>query len=215
MSLKVLGAGLGRTGTMSLKLALEQLLNGRCYHMLELFQNLHEHVPYWQAAAKGEAIDWDKIYGDYVAAVDEPTSLMWETLIDVYPEALVILSVRDPDSWWRSANATIMEVKRMAPPPEEPDRQIWHDMIMTLYRRQYPGGTDDGEAAKAAFSEHIRQVKATVPAERLLVWQASEGWQPICDALGLPVPDEPFPHSNTREEFQERLKERLEGNSNE
>ncbi|MEJ2760315.1 MAG: sulfotransferase [Gammaproteobacteria bacterium] len=205
MTLKVIGAGLGRTGTMSLKLALEQLLDGRCYHMLELFEHLPEHVKYWRAAANGEAIDWDRIYGDYVAAVDEPTSLMWETLMDVYPEALVILSVRDPDSWWRSANETIMEVKRMPPSPDEPDRQIWHDMIMTLYERQYPGGTDDAEAAKAAFSDHIRRVKATVPAERLLVWEASEGWQPICEALGLPVPDEPFPHSNTREEFLARL----------
>jgi len=211
MTLKVLGAGLGRTGTMSLKLALERLLDGRCYHMLELLQHLPEHVRYWKAAAEGEAIDWDKIYGDYVAAVDEPTSLMWETLMDVYPESLVILSVRDPDSWWRSANDTIMEVKRMMPGPDDLNRQAWHEMIMTLYKRQYPGGTDDGEAAKAAFTDHINRVKATVPAERLLVWEVSEGWRPICEALGLPVPDAPFPHTNTRKEFLDRLEARLAG----
>lgn len=211
MTLKVLGAGLGRTGTLSLKLALERLLGGRCYHMLELRQRLPEQVRYWHAAAHGESIDWDQIFHDYIAAVDEPVSLMWETLMDVYPEAPVILSVRAPDSWWRSANETIMAVKRMAPPPDEPDHQLWHDMIMKLYERQYPGGTEDAEAAKAAFSEHIRRVKATVPAERLLVWEVSEGWQPICDKLGLPVPDEPFPHTNTRQEFRERVLARLEG----
>lgn len=205
MTLKVLGAGLGRTGTMSLKLALERLLDGRCYHMLELFEHLPEHVSYWQAAANGEAIEWENIFGDYVAAVDEPVSLMWETLMDVYPDALVILSVRDPESWWRSANETIMEVKRMTPGPDEPDRQIWHDMIMTLYQRQYPKGTNDGAAATAAFRDHVARVKNTVPAERLLVWEAVEGWEPICGALGLPVPDESFPHANTREEFLARL----------
>lgn len=205
MTLKVLGAGLGRTGTMSLKLALEQLLGGRCYHMLELIEHLPEHVRYWQAAANGESIDWENIFGDYVAAVDEPVSLMWETLMDVYPDALVILSVRDPDSWWRSANETIMEVKRMTPGPDEPDRQIWYDMIMTLYKTQYPGGTDDDEAARQAFRDHVRRVKATVPRERLLVWEAREGWQPICRALELPVPATPFPHANTRDEFLARL----------
>ena len=208
MPLKVLGAGLGRTGTLSLKLALEQLLGGRCYHMLELLEHMPEHVRYWQAAANGEFIDWENIFGDYVAAVDEPVSLMWETLMDVYPDALVILSVRDPESWWRSANETIMEVKRMQPGPDAPDRQVWHDMIMTLYQRQYPGGTDDGEAATAAFRDHVARVKATVPTERLLVWEAKEGWEPICQTLGLPVPDVPFPHANTREEFLARLEAR-------
>lgn len=212
MTLKVLGAGLGRTGTLSLKLALEQLLGGRCYHMLELRQRLEEQVGWWQKAARGESIDWDNIFHDYVAAVDEPVSLVWETLMDVYPEALVILSVRDPEAWWQSANSTIMEVKRLSPDADDHYQQVWHDMIMTFYERVYPGGTDDAEAAKAAFSRHIERVKATVSPERLLVWQVSDGWQPICDALGLPVPDEPFPHTNTREEFQARVLARLAGN---
>lgn len=213
MTLKVLGAGLGRTGTMSLKLALEKLLDGRCYHMMELFQNLHEHIPHWQAAVNGEPIDWEKIYGDYVAAVDEPTSLMWETLIDVYPEALVILSVRDPDDWWRSADPTIMEVKRTPPSPDQPDRVAWFHMIMTLYERLYPRGIDDAEGCKAAFRDHIERVRARVPKERLLVWEIGDGWRPICDALGLPVPDEPFPESNSREEFMERRRRAMEQGS--
>lgn len=201
MTVKVLGAGLGRTGTLSLKLALERLLGGRCYHMTELFQHLPEHIPYWQAAANGEPVDWDNIFGDYVAAVDEPTALMWETLIEVYPDALVILSVRDADEWWRSADATIMDVKRVPPSDDEPDRVAWYDMIMTLYNRLYPGGINDAEGAKAAFRDHIERVKVTVPGERLLIWEAGDGWRPICDALGRPVPDEPFPRTNSRGEF--------------
>lgn len=207
MSLRVIGAGLGRTGTMSLKLALEHLLGGPCYHMTELFQH-PGHLLHWQNAADGEPIDWEQIFGDYVAAVDEPTAQLWAPITRAYPDALVILSVRDPDAWWKSANATIMDVKRQAPPPEDKDRSAWYKMIMTLYDRLYPEGVDDPEAAKAAFRDHIGRVKSGVPKERLLIWQVSDGWDPICKALGLPVPDEPFPHTNTREEFIERRKAR-------
>ena len=200
MTLKVIGAGLGRTGTMSLKIALERLLDGRCYHMTELFRH-PEHIPYWQAAADGKAIDWDRIYGDCVAAVDEPTAFLWRTLMEVYPEALVILSVRDPDDWWRSADPTIMEVKREAPSADDADRLAWYRMIMTLYDRVYPGGIDDEDSVKSAFVNHNERVKTGVPAGRLLVWEPADGWRSLCDALGVPVPEEPFPHTNTREEF--------------
>ncbi|MEX2525217.1 MAG: sulfotransferase family protein [Gammaproteobacteria bacterium] len=211
MTIQVLGAGLGRTGTMSLKLALERLLGGRCYHMTELFQHLPAHIPYWQAAAKGEPVDWNAVFGDYVAAVDEPTAFLWETLMDVYPDALVILSMRDADEWWRSADATIMDVKRVPPAADDPDRVRWYDMIMTLYNRLYPGGIDDAEGAKAAFRDHVERVKAAVPSGRLLVWEVGDGWRPICDALGLPVPDEPFPNTNSREEFLARRAARKTG----
>lgn len=207
MTLRVIGAGLGRTGTMSLKLALEQLLGGPCYHMTELFQH-PEHLPYWQQAVDGETVDWQQVFGDYVAAVDEPTGQLWEPISQAYPDALIILSVRDPDAWWQSANATIMEVKRQPPPAEDKDRNAWYDMIMNLYDQFYPQGVDEPEAAKAAFRAHIACVKSTVPSERLLVWEAKDGWAPICQALNLPVPDEPFPYSNTREEFIKRRQAR-------
>ena len=212
MTLRVIGAGLGRTGTMSLKLALEKLLGGPCYHMTELFQH-PEHIPHWQDAADGKPVDWHKVFGDYVAAVDEPTAQLWEPISRACPDALIILSVRDPDSWWKSANATIMDVKRKAPPPEDRDRSAWYHMIMTLYDRLYPNGVDDPEAAKAAFRAHIEQVKRSADPNRLLVWQAGDGWKPICDRLELPVPDEPFPHSNTRQEFIERRKSREQGST--
>jgi hypothetical protein len=210
MSLKVIGAGLGRTGTMSLKLALEQLLGAPCYHMIELFEHLSEHTPLWHAAARGEQVDWDKVFTGYVAAVDEPASIMWQQLSEKYPDALVILSVRSAESWWKSANATILKVKQEAAPTEPPERVAWHAMVMELYEHIHPNGVHDPELTQQSYRAHIERVKAGVAPERLLIWQAGDGWEPICKALQLPVPDEPFPHSNTTEEFLARVVERTE-----
>jgi len=138
MTLKVIGAGLGRTSTMSLKLALERLLGGRCYHMTELFEHLEEHTPVWHAAAKGESVNWDRVFEGYVAAVDEPVSTQWESISAYYPEALVILSVRDADSWWKSASATILPVKQNPPADMSPARRAWLDMVLTIYSQLYP-----------------------------------------------------------------------------
>ena len=202
--IKVIGAGLGRTGTMSLKIALEKLLGGPCYHMTELFQHLQTHIPIWHAAARGEQVDWERVFNGYVAAVDEPTSMMWQSISACYPDALVILSVRDADSWWRTARETILEVKINPDPDMTPERRRWLEMILDVYKRVYPNGFTDEERTKAAYLAHNAGVIAGVPAERLLVWQASDGWGPICNALDLPVPDEPFPHTNTTEEFKAR-----------
>jgi hypothetical protein len=215
MSLKVIGAGLGRTGTMSLKLALERLLGGKCYHMVELFEHLEEHTPLWHAAARGEAVDWDRIFDGYVATVDEPSSIMWKQLMDYYPDALVILSLRDPESWWRSANNTILKVKQNPPPTEPPERVAWHAMIMDIYPLIHPDGVHDPALTQASFAAHNARVKAGVTPERLLIWQAGDGWEPLCRALGVPVPDEPFPHSNTTEEFQARQQARQAGQESE
>jgi len=204
MSLKVIGAGLGRTGTMSLKIALEKLLGGPCYHMIELFEHLAEHTPLWHAAARGEPVAWNRVFAGYVAAVDEPASTQWEQLMQYYPDALVILSLRDPDSWWQSASETILRVAQESPPEMPPLRRAWLDMVLEIYKTVYPHGVTDPEAAKSAYLAHIYRVKAGVPADRLLLWEVSQGWEPICAALNLPVPDEPFPHSNTKEEFKAR-----------
>lgn len=204
MTLKVIGAGLGRTSTMSLKLALERLLGGPCYHMTELFEHLEAHTPLWHQAARGEAVDWDKIFDGYVAAVDEPASIHWQAISEFYPDALVILSERDADSWWKSASETIFPVKWNPPADMSPARRAWLAMIKDAYKMVYPDGFDDADTAKAAFIAHNTRVKAQVPAERLLVWDAGQGWAPICQALGLPVPDEPFPRSNSTSEFKAR-----------
>lgn len=210
MSLKVIGAGLGRTGTMSLKLALERLLGGPCYHMIELFDHLKEHTPLWHAAARGESVNWDQVFDGYVAAVDEPASIMWQQISDYYPDALVILSVRNPASWWKSANDTILKVKQEPPPVGDPDRVAWHSMVMAMYENLHTNGVHDPELTQQSFMAHIERVKAGIAPARLLIWQAGDGWEPICTALKLPIPDEPFPHSNTTEEFLARVVEKIQ-----
>ena len=113
MTLKVVGAGLGRTGTMSLKAALEQLLGGPCYHMIEVFEH-PEHVAIWNRAMRGEPVDWSEIYAEYVATVDYPNAAVWEQLAAAYPDALVLLSSRDAEGWWTSASNTILESMQRA-----------------------------------------------------------------------------------------------------
>src|SRR5207244_616186 len=108
MALKVVGAGLGRTGTMSLKQGLETLLGEPCYHMYEVFQHL-DHVPLWHDAALGKPVDWDKIFDGYTAAVDWPVGSFWQEVSEYYPDSLIVLSSRDPEKWWTSANETIFK----------------------------------------------------------------------------------------------------------
>ena len=204
MTIRVIGAGLGRTGTMSLKNALETLLGGPCYHMTELFNHLEEHTPIWHAAARGEDVDWDEVFGNYSAAVDEPASPFWRSIADFYPEALIVLSTRDAESWWKSASQTIFPVKLNPQPDMSPARKAWLEMILDVYKHIYPAGFDTADKAKAGYLEHVASVLKDAPNNRLLVWEASQGWEPLCKALDLAVPDEPFPHSNTAKEFKAR-----------
>jgi hypothetical protein len=200
MALRVVGAGLGRTGTMSLKLALERLLGGPCYHMLEVMVH-PEHVPIWHAAARSERVAWDALFADYRAAVDWPVASFYAEAAAAFPDALVLLSVRDPDEWWESASQTIF-------PGIERARgrfDAWHAMILDMFKNRFTAAIDDPAAAKAAYLRHNAEVRARVPASRLLEWRVREGWDPLCKALGVPVPAEPFPRANTREEFLARL----------
>jgi hypothetical protein len=198
MTLRVVGAGLGRTGTNSLKVALERLLGEPCYHMVEVFGHLEDHVPAWHAAARGEPVDWERVFEGYAAAVDWPASAHWEQLAAVFPDAVVLLSVRPSDEWWRSASATIFpSIGGMAGTP-------WHDMITDTMANTFTPSLDDVEVAVAAYEAHNARVIATAPADRLVVWNTGDGWPPLCDALGLAVPDEPFPHTNSTEEFLSR-----------
>ena len=200
MSLRVVGAGLGRTGTLSLKVALEKLLGAPCYHMVEVFAH-PEHVALWHAAARGEAVDWQALFAGYRAGVDWPQGSLWPEISEAFPDALVLLSVRDADSWWQSASQTIFKGIDAAG-ERAPE---WHAMIRELFTRRFVWPPNDEAAAKAAFERHNAEVRARVPRERLLEWRASDGWEPLCRALDVPVPDEPFPRVNTREEFLARL----------
>lgn len=198
MALRVVGAGLGRTGTHSLKLALERLLGAPCYHMVEVFQH-PEQVPLWTAAANGNMPDWNQLFAGYAAAVDWPASAFWPEISAAFPEALVILSVRDSNSWWKSANGTIFPASLSADPESE-----WRKMLDALMANRFTSALKDRAACIAAFERHNAQVRASVPPERLLEFRASEGWEPLCAALGVPVPEEPYPVTNTSEDWAAR-----------
>jgi hypothetical protein len=191
MGLRVIGAGLPRTGTRSLKAALELLLGAGCYHMENVFSNL-DHVPVWRRALAGESPDWTEFPPGCEAAVDWPSSAFWAELSVANPDALVVLSTRTkPRTWWQSADRTILPGIRRQPPRELSD---WHAMVLKLLTDRLTPDWADERAANDAYDRHNDCVRALAPPGRLLEWQASQGWPPLCRALGLPVPDQPFPH---------------------
>ena len=201
--MRVVGVGVGRTGTHSLKLALEQLLGGRCHHMAEVFEAL-DTVPRWRAAAEGGDVDWDELLGDFVAIVDWPGAACWPELVERYPDAVVLLSTRsDADAWYRSADATIFEATRRVRAAGDPNMADWLGLVDAMCARD-DMDWDDEASAKAGYEAHNAAVRASVPAERLVEWQPGDGWGPLCAALGVPEPDEPFPHSNSTSEFRSR-----------
>jgi hypothetical protein len=194
MPLKVIGAGLGRTGTVSLKLALEQLGVGRCYHMTELLAH-PEHLPQWQRAIDGQP-DWSALFAGYGATVDYPACIYWRELADLYPQAKVILTERDPDEWFASTQATIFSAVLR-------ERGAGSPIAFVLKKLDaLHGNLDDRAAMVDSFRRHSRAVIDGIARQRLLVYQVEQGWEPLCEFLGVPVPDTPFPRANTRAEFQ-------------
>jgi hypothetical protein len=201
--MRIIGAGLPRTGTHSLKLALERLLGQPCYHMVEVFQHL-DHIPTWHAAIRGEPVDWQPVLGDYAAIVDWPGGLMWRELMSAYPDALVLLSTRrDAATWLASARATVLDNSPENKMEDDPALPGFEAMLRDMVVAFDPNWRDD-DAAKAAYDRHNAAVRRLAPPDRLVEWQAGDGWQPLCDALGVPVPEEDFPHVNTRAEFHGR-----------
>lgn len=202
MGLRIIGAGLGRTGTTSLKLALEQLVGGTCYHMLEVRERPAD-PDIWADAYEGLPPDWESFLDGYTAAVDWPSAPFWHELSEAFPEAPILLSVRDPDEWWVSVSRTIFRAMETYFEPDAPD-DGWTRMGRAMLNRFTPEWRDEAHA-KAAFVAHNEHVRATAPAGRLLEWGPGDGWTPICTALGLDVPDQPFPHVNTNAEARQEL----------
>ena len=202
MTIRLIGAGLGRTGTMSLKLALEQLLGGTCHHMKEVWGHPDE-IDVWHDAMHGRPVDWHALLDGYSAIVDYPGATVWRELADAYPDAPVLLSTRaSAQVWYDSAAATIFQTSKWEPDNDAGRRQL--AMIDTLLQRNLGVPLDDAPAVMAAYEAHNAAVRAAIPAGRLFEYQPGDGWAPLCAALALPEPDEPFPHTNTREEFRER-----------
>ncbi len=200
--MKVIGAGFGRTGTMSLKVALEMLGLGPCYHMSEVFEH-PPHIAIWQDAADGKPVDWRALFAEYNAAVDWPACNYYRELMDVYPDAKALLTVRDPEKWYESAMNTIYFTNSLE--TDDPSLQQRYRMINnTVWRNVFDDRFDDKEHAISVFNRHIDEVKQHVPAERLLVYEVGQGWEPLCTFFGVPVPDEPFPRLNDTASFQQR-----------
>lgn len=204
MTLKAISAGFGRTGTLSLKLALEALGLGPCHHMKEVLENGPVQVPLWHAAADGKP-DFAAIYKGYASAVDWPTAAFWREVATAYPEAKIILSTRSAEGWYSSFSETILAsllAKDNWPPPAVP----WLTMVYKIVIDRSLGGRTDKDGVIAAFHAQEAAVKAAIPASRLLVHQAKDGWEPLCAFLGVPVPATPYPRTNSKEEFFQLMK---------
>lgn len=200
MELAVVGAGVGRTGTHSLKIALERLLGAPCHHMMEIMGDPAQ-IPGWIDAIEGRPVDWSAMLSRYRAIVDWPGGAFWRELSAANPDALVLLSVRDPDAWYKSASNTIFLSFDHLPPELQP----WMNSVRKLLRERFSDRFDDSTAMIDAFVRHNEAVRSEVPADRLLEWAPGDGWEPICERLGLPVPSEPFPVTNTTDEFREMI----------
>ena len=217
--MRVIGAGFGRTGTTSLKAALQELGFGPSYSLSEVFAN-PEHVEFWEAAGglAGKKVDWEGFLAGYGVAVDWPACSFYEELMEAFPEAPVILTVRDPAPWYESTRSTIYELRRLTTGPlpvraafafaelfvpgvagavRLADRLVWEDT--------FDGRFEDRAYAMEVFERHNEAVRRRVPPERLLVFDVREGWTPLCDFLGIEAPDEPFPRLNEAREMRRRL----------
>ncbi len=204
MALQIVGAALGRTGTNSLKLALEQLGFGPCHHMYEV-RDHPDQLPFWQAAARGELPDWDDVFADYRSCVDWPSARFWREIAAHYPDAKVLLTLRDAESWFDSVHATIYPSIRSWREREPGHARDMMEMAEKIVVTQAFGGRlDDRDHALAVYRRHEEEVRDTIAPERLLAYDVSQGWEPLCAFLQVPVPDTPFPRINTGEEFRKQ-----------
>lgn len=210
MSLSVIGVGFGRTGTMSLKLAIERLGLGPCHHMDEIFANPPQ-LPNWMAAASGQTVDWDDIFSGYNSSVDWPGAYFWRELADHFPESKLILTTRPTDGWWKSYSSTIMKFWNDVLPNITDDhvKGVGQLGIKVIAERTFGGLADQASITKA-YDEHNQAVISAFSADRLLQFDVRDGWRPLCEFLGQPEPDEDFPRSNSSEEFWQMLKPRDE-----
>ena len=184
MALSVIGVGWGRTGKFSLKLALERLGFGPCYHTIDLYKRA-ELIPALARVADGNDIDWDALFEGYRSAVDWPACAYHADLMRLYPEARIILTERDPTSWYRSAISTILSPAARAAPDGDVLTTLLRMAVQPMIDRELGGCVGDRSRALASFKRHSEMVRCTVPAERLLVYRCNEGWEPLCRFLGV------------------------------
>lgn len=192
--LKVIGAGFGRTGTDSMREALDILGVGPCHHMYEV--NAHEEQKLmWRALVQGARPGWDQLFAGYGCCVDWPSAYYWRELTEFYPQAKVVLTYRSAESWWQSFEKTILRGIQMSTEPESLGLALVRDKV-------FGGRPGDRDHAIATYEENIKAVKATIAPERLLVHRLGDGWEPLCAFLRLPVPAQPYPNRNNTRDFQ-------------
>jgi hypothetical protein len=217
--MKIIGAGFGRTGTASIKAAFETLGFSPCYHMTEVFAN-PEHAEFWRAAWRGEPVHWDGVLGRYEATLDWPACTFYAELMESYPDAKVLLSVRDPERWYESTRSTIYELGRIS--TGSPFSRLNFAFFFLLafgtfntgqgpmteeivWRGTFDGKFEDKRHTIEVFNQHNEEVRRRVPQEQLLVYEVKEGWGPLCEFLGVEEPDTPFPHLNDAAEMWRRM----------
>src|SRR5260370_31025436 len=208
MPLKIVGAGFGRTGTLSLKSAWEKLGFGPCYHMLEVMEK-PDHLEMWHRLAFGGPMDWDLLFKDFQSAVEWPAARYWRELVDHYPQAKVLLSVRDADAWYKSVTDTIYRGMTMRLPDSVPETRR-KQMAMSrkiVLEDTFGGRFEDKTHAIEVFNRYNQAVRETIDPARLLVFDVKEGWEPLCRFLGVPRPDEPFPRLNDTATMQALMKQ--------
>lgn len=209
MSLKVVGAGFGRTGTLSLKIALERIGFGPCYHMMEVFPR-PEHVARWHRLAFEQSMDWDEIFRGFHATVDWPAARWWREIAAHFPEAKVLLSVRDPEAWYKSVTDTIYQPMKSPAPDGVPELvRLQSEMARkAILSETFDNRFEDKAHAIEVFQKHNQAVRDAIDPARLLVFDVREGWGPLCAFLEVPVPDEPFPRLNDTATFQAMMRMR-------
>jgi hypothetical protein len=201
--MRLIGAGLPRTGTSSLRDALQHLLRAPVYHMSEAFAR-PEHAPTWVAAIEGNPPVWDDFLAPYAAGVDVPFSSCWRDLAAAYPEAPVLLSHRgDAGVWYRSMSATVLPRTRQMLAKDDSDPMV--PLFRVLFSNVFTDA-EDQEDVMAGYERWLGDVRAEIAPERLVEWQPKDGWEPICRALGMPVPDLPFPHRNSTADYVARAR---------
>jgi hypothetical protein len=213
--MRLIGAGMPRTGTLTQKEALEMLGFAPCYHWVNILADL-DAVQTWDRALDGVAI-WPDVFAGFEATVDWPGGFFWRELVDQYPDAKVLLSVRDPESWEQSFRETVwsmghgqslVHLLSSARATIDPRWRRYVALVERMFwspEGTFAGGHERPEQLIEAFVAHNQEVERAVPAERLLVWEVQEGWEPLCAFLGVEVPADPLPRANDRQTFTERV----------
>lgn len=210
--MKIIGAGYGRTGTKSLQTALEKLGYGNCYHMEKLLRNPAD-VVHWKNVYQEKVVDWNTLFKNYQAIVDFPGAMYYKELADFYPESKVILTVRDPEKWYDSVYSTIfsfdpgplLKLKMLLKMPFSATARNLFQVILlndkAIWEKYFEGKFKDREYVIKKYLQHVEEVKQVIPADRLLVYEVKDGWQPLCDFLNKEIPTNVFPNSNKQEDF--------------